>query len=96
MPTTSSDTAPKKLIKTISWACVAALTLLTLPIEASAKRKEAENPHPTNATSKKKGSTKIKHQRSPSEESTAERDRRLFRECKGMPNAGACNGYTRR
>lgn len=30
---------------------------------------------------------------SPSHESTAERDRRLKRECKGRPNAGACLGY---
>ena len=30
-----------------------------------------------------------------STESTAERDRRLKRECRGMPNAGACLGYTR-
>lgn len=28
-----------------------------------------------------------------SEESPAERDRRLTRECKGRPNAGACMGY---
>lgn len=42
---------------------------------------------------KKKGSVKIKHQRSPSEEGTAERDRRLYRECRGRPNAGACLGY---
>jgi hypothetical protein len=27
-------------------------------------------------------------------ESTTERDRRLLRECKGRPNAGACAGYT--
>lgn len=30
-----------------------------------------------------------------SAESTAERDRRLRRECRGRPNAGACLGYTR-
>ncbi len=30
---------------------------------------------------------------SPSHESAAERDRRLTRECKGRPNAGACLGY---
>ncbi|BDT67225.1 hypothetical protein os1_13960 [Comamonadaceae bacterium OS-1] len=30
-----------------------------------------------------------------SSESTGERDRRLLRECKGRPNAGACAGYTR-
>jgi hypothetical protein len=28
------------------------------------------------------------------EETTAERDRRLLRECKGRVNAGACAGYT--
>lgn len=28
-------------------------------------------------------------------ESTAERDRRLYRECQGRPNAGACAGYAR-
>lgn len=28
-------------------------------------------------------------------ESVKERDRRLKRECKGRPNAGACLGYTR-
>lgn len=29
-------------------------------------------------------------------ESTKERDKRLKRECRGMPNAGACLGYTAR
>ncbi len=28
-------------------------------------------------------------------ESRGERDRRLLRECKGRPNSGACEGYTR-
>lgn len=47
---------------------------------------------------KKKQSVKIKGtpQRSTSEESVAERDRRMYRECKGRPNAGACLGYTHR
>ena len=30
-----------------------------------------------------------------SAESTPERERRLKRECRGRPNAGACEGYTR-
>lgn len=47
------------------------------------------------ANSKKNG-TKVTHHRSPSQETRTERDRRLYRECKGMPNAGACLGYTRR
>jgi hypothetical protein len=28
-------------------------------------------------------------------ETTRERERRLTRECKGRPNSGACEGYTR-
>lgn len=28
-------------------------------------------------------------------ETTQERERRLLRECKGRPNAGACEGYAR-
>ncbi|WP_255576413.1 hypothetical protein [Comamonas sp. Y33R10-2] len=39
---------------------------------------------------------KIQNTRSGSEERTAERDRRLYRECQGRPNSGACAGYTRR
>lgn len=59
----------------------------------------AESKKPTSSIgqeTKKKGSVKIKHQRSDSEESTSERERRLYRECKGRPNAGACLGFTRR
>ncbi|BDR07734.1 TrbC/VirB2 family protein [Comamonas thiooxydans] len=37
---------------------------------------------------------KIQNIRSSSDESAAERDRRLYRECKGRPNSGACAGYT--
>jgi hypothetical protein len=42
------------------------------------------------------GRVRIQNSRSNSEESTAERDRRLYRECRGRPNAGACAGYTQR
>jgi hypothetical protein len=62
--------------------------------------------HPSIAEARKKGDGEAatqrhskakmpKTQRSPSEETTAERDRRLFRECKGRPNAGACLGYAK-
>ncbi len=49
-------------------------------------------PHaaPTARTSRRK--PRIVHLPSPSEESTAQRDRRLARECRGLPNAGACLG----
>ena len=72
-------------------ACIA-WGLMALPINAQAAPQKSA----TEATAKKKGSVKVKHQRSSSEESTSERDRRLYRECKGLPNAGACLGYTRR
>ena len=72
-------------------ACIA-LALLATPDSAIAKR-SASSPQDG---AKKKGVTKITYQRSSSEETTAERDRRMYRECKGMHNAGACRGYTRK
>ena len=30
----------------------------------------------------------------PNGESYSQRERRLLRECRGLPNAGACRGYT--
>lgn len=36
---------------------------------------------------------KAKRSKNLGSESAAERDRRLLRECKGLPNAGACLGY---
>ena len=49
------------------------------------------------AAERKRHSSRVKIQniRSSSDESTAERDRRLYRECQGRPNSGACAGYTR-
>lgn len=38
---------------------------------------------------------RIKIKTQSSEETPAQRDKRLRRECKGRPNAGACLGYTR-
>ncbi len=71
-----------------------ALCLLTAPGAAEAKQTK-RNKADTSETAKKKGVTKVTYQRSPSEESRSERDRRMHRECKGMHNAGACLGYTR-
>ena len=45
-------------------------------------------------TKKAKGGSQVRILKD-SSESTAERNRRLLRECKGRPNAGACAGYTR-
>ena len=40
------------------------------------------------------GKVRIQNIRNGSEETSAERDRRLYRECQGRPNSGACLGYT--
>lgn len=71
-----------------------ALCLLAVPGEADAKSSQHSKPG-TSESAKKKGATKVTYQRSSSEESRSERDRRMYRECKGMHNAGACLGYTR-
>lgn len=60
--------------------------------------------YPPTSLAAKKSSTekaqsnriKIQNVRSSSEETRAERDRRLYRECQGRPNAGACAGYTQK
>jgi len=39
---------------------------------------------------------KVSFHKAPSEESPAARERRLKRECKGRPNAGACLGFASR
>lgn len=74
-------------------AAIVAMGLLGAPGTALAKR--AQGSSAAAEAPRKKGVSKITYQRSPSEESPAQRDRRLKRECKGMHNAGACLGYTR-
>lgn len=51
---------------------------------------------PTSEPSARPHKVRVKQSRSPAEESSAERDRRLYRECAGRPNAGACLGYTQK
>jgi len=79
----------------VAMGAVAALQTAT-PLHA-ANTKQASPPGSNVAqTTKKSRSVKVKHQQNHSGETTAERDRRLYRECQGLPNAGACRGYTRR
>jgi len=73
---------------------ILALCLLATPGDADAKQSKRSKPG-SSESAKKKGVTKVTYQRSSSEESRSERDRRMYRECKGMHNAGACLGYTR-
>ncbi|UXC20933.1 hypothetical protein N4T19_21985 [Comamonas sp. PR12] len=56
----------------------------------AARKKKTE----ATQAAKKPARVKVKRQRS-SAETLAERDRRLLRECKGLPNAGACLGYAK-
>lgn len=73
-----------------------ALGLMAAPSVLLAKGRASDSSTTPNAPVIKKGANKVTYQRSSSEESTAERNRRMYRECKGMHNAGACLGYTRK
>ena len=70
----------------ITIAAAVTLTFITVPPASAGER---------NTKSSKKPSSRIKIQniRSGSEETPSERDRRLYRECQGRPNSGACAGY---
>lgn len=73
-----------------------ALTLLTGVGVAQAKGSTYNKTHAAKTSPKKKSVSKVTYQRSASEETAAEHDRRMFRECRGLHNAGACRGYTRK
>lgn len=90
---------PHRLLASALLCASFALCLIGTSAPAHAARKKTTQSASATAAAapaNKKGSTKVTHQRSPSQESTAERDRRMYRECWGRPNAGACLGYTRR
>ena len=72
------------------------LSLLAPGFSALPKEPTLSQTTSSDKINSKKNGAKVTHHRSPSEETRAERDRRLYRECKGMPNAGACLGYTRK
>jgi hypothetical protein len=72
-------------------ALVLLILCLVLPGPVQATEKKAK---PAAAAKAKKGGGSAPKFIKGSEEGSAERDRRLFRECKGRVNAGACAGYT--
>ena len=77
-------------------AAALALSCLSAPAQAApsdtgAATQTAKKKKPSAA--KKTPTHSVKFLKSPSEERPAERERRLKRECKGRPNAGACLGY---
>ena len=97
MPTAAASNRHRPMFSALLCACVALCLSGAAPDAHAARKKTSQtDPHSTSAAAQKKGSIKTTHYRSPSEESTADRDRRMYRECWGRPNAGACSGYTRR
>ena len=93
--TQAFNALPRTRAMALLCACMAG-ALMAAPDSAHAANKKKVDDTTTSQPAKKSGTVKVKHQRSTSEESTAERDRRLYRECRGRPNAGACLGYTQR
>ena len=79
----------------LAWGMIALCICATTATQAAPSRKSKESGSAA-TTPKKSKTVRVKHQQNNSGESTAERDRRLYRECKGRPNAGACLGYTER
>lgn len=90
---TQLDSRNRTTMTRVALATFGAGLLLSLAAPQSDAR--TATPHKTAAPTKAKSVSKITYQRSSSEETRAERDRRLYRECKGLPTAGACLGYAR-
>lgn len=67
------------------WAVCLALSLAAAMPAAAAKAQASSAP--------KKKVAAPKFIPNSAHESARERERRLLRECKGRPNAGACSGY---
>jgi len=62
------------------------------PAQAASANADASQA-PAAKTAKKSNAHSVRFVKNPNQETTAERERRFKRECKGMPNAGACLGY---
>ncbi len=81
-----------------SWAMVStaqasALSLKDNQVTVSASGSHTKKPRKSHAAKKSKAN-KASFDNG-SAETRKERDSRLMRECKGRPNSGACEGYTR-
>lgn len=77
-------------------AILPALCLLLSAAVSTAALAETDKPKKARsaAAAKANKSTKVKFDKG-SGETTSERERRLYRECRGRPNAGACEGFAR-
>jgi len=87
--------APASSARIASFTAAALLLCgLAMPQDVQAKKHKGHKATASHATSGRGG--KANSRPSSSEESRAERERRLYRECRGLPDAGACRGFTRR
>jgi len=87
MPAWSTSGIPALALLLLAGACEAGARA---PIEMWPTAQAQDAPVPTRAGRRK---PRIVHLPSPSQEGPEQRDRRLARECRGLPNAGACLGY---
>lgn len=74
-------------------ALLCLVAALGLPAQAASHRADASA---AQGSKRKKGGQRVRvpTQRRSSDESPEQRDKRLYRECQGRHNAGACAGYT--
>lgn len=96
LPTPAAPHRPtrQRLLQGLALAMITS-ALLTLAPTAQAAKKSKKSPDASHQVAKKHNAKKVKPSQNHSGETTAERERRLTRECRGMPNAGACLGYAR-
>jgi hypothetical protein len=84
---------PRRRALALAFFAVVSVPLAALAQDAAPSKKKKKKKQVASADAAKPvGKTTFSRG---SEESTAERDRRLYRECQGRPNAGACAGYAR-
>lgn len=79
------------IARTLMAVFIGAAILGPQDVWAARKHAVATQAHATKTHAVK--THKAKRSKNLGSESAAERDRRLLRECKGLPNAGACLGY---
>ncbi|WP_353362287.1 hypothetical protein [Acidovorax sp. FG27] len=77
----------------LPWALAGMLA--AAPSQAAAADKTARVASAKAPKPHKRAGLRVKDSQNHSGETPAQRDRRLLRECKGLPNAGACRGYAR-
>ncbi|WHZ10856.1 MAG: hypothetical protein OJF60_001295 [Burkholderiaceae bacterium] len=98
MEAAATTSPPISLSRTRALAAAAcALALFAASADAAERKAKSGDAHPAHAAKahsahKAKKPARIKFEKGGGE-TRAERDRRLQRECRGLPNAGACLGY---